>query len=381
MKKRIAVLLAVIMMLSFTACKKETTETVTSIPPVSSEPVVSEPEPASQVSSEVSSKAKPKTPKKSNKKPVAKQNYGDNIKNIALFGLDTRKATGNGAFKGRSDSIMILSLDKTAHTVSVVSVVRDSLVPIPGHGYGKINAAYAYGGSSRAIQTLNEAFGLNIEDYAAVNFFGMAEIIDAVGGVDVTLTANEVQSAKSNEYCINGTISEICKILGKKASKYAVTKSGKQHLNGIQAVGYCRIRHVKNCWGTTGDYGRTERQRFVMEQLCQKVVSMDPAEYPALVKKLLKNVKTSLSVTEILELANEILTQSPTFYKENIPCIKSGKNMKISSPTSRYGSVEYYDIDFAAKLIHAFLNDHVSFADYISKNGIGKNNWYAKGLH
>ncbi len=311
--------------------------------------------------------------------------FDSDVINIALFGLDSRNANLKEGEKltGLSDSIMVMSLNVKKHSVKLVSVVRDSLVPIEGlsSGYNKINAAYSTGGAKRAVQTLNKTFKLNIREYATVNFYGMAEIIDEMGGIDVELTDAEVQPANVNQYCINGTIHEICKHLGKKPRDYYVKKSGKQHLNGIQAVGYARIRHVANVWGTNNDYGRTERQRYVMEQLFNKAIKMRGDKYPGLAKTLLPYTQTSLTLSEIVSLANAVLLKSPTFEKANMPYIdyNKGFNMRMTAPTSAYGSVEYYDIDYAAKIMHAFFYKDVTFEEYATKNGVETHDWYTYG--
>ena len=114
------------------------------------------------------------------------------VTNVALFGIDSRQVD---SFKGLSDSIMILSLNAETKKVKVISVMRDSLVPITYNGkttYGKINSAYSKGGPELAIKTLNTIFGLDISEYATVNFYGMADIIDAVGGIDVELAEGEL---------------------------------------------------------------------------------------------------------------------------------------------------------------------------------------------
>ena len=115
------------------------------------------------------------------------------ITNVALFGIDSRQVD---SFTGLSDSIMILSLNSETKKVKVISVMRDSLVPITYNGktvYGKINSAYKKG-PEVAIKTLNTVFGLDISEYATVNFYGMADIIDAVGGIDVELTKGELNT-------------------------------------------------------------------------------------------------------------------------------------------------------------------------------------------
>ena len=296
-----------------------------------------------------------------------------NIINIALFGIDARTPD---TFEGLSDSIMILSLDTVTKKVKIVSVMRDSFVPLPYDNgktkYAKINSAYQKGGPELAIKTLNTTFGLDISEYATVNFYGMADIIDAVGGIDAELTKAEV--GKNTVHGLNECIDEICEHLGLDASKYHIYKSGKQHLNGIQAVAYSRIRYVKNIWGTNNDYGRTDRQRFVMEQLFNKALTMKKSQYVKLAKALMPCCETSLSYSEIMDLAVDMLLASPTFHQYRMP----QEDFIMKSP-SGVGSVVYYDLDYAKKLIHAFFYEDISPDEFIETNGIEKNNWYKKG--
>jgi len=297
----------------------------------------------------------------------------ENIVNIALFGIDTRNTN---SFKGNSDSIMILSLNTKTKKVKIISVMRDTLVPIVYNGktnYRKINSAYATGGPELAIKTLNTIFGLDISEYATVNFYGMADIIEAVGGIEAELTPAEITSASQSYYAINGCIKEICDNMGLNAKDYYVTKSGKQHLNGVQAVAYSRIRYVANIWGTNNDYGRTDRQRYVMEQLFNKAVTLEKSQYINLAKSLIPCSETSLSYTEIMSLAVSVLLHSPQFEQTRIP----QPEFLMNAPTNTgAGSVVYYDLDFAGKIIHAFIYDDITLESYVETNGIEKNDWY-----
>ncbi len=296
----------------------------------------------------------------------------ENIINIALFGIDTRTLN---SFKGNADSIMILSLNTVTKQVKIISVIRDTFVPITYNGkttYNKINSAYAKGGPVLAMKVLNTVFGLDIMEYATVNFYGMTDIIDAVGGIEAELTAAEVASASKNAYAINACIKELCSALGKNPKDYYINKSGKQHLNGIQAVSYSRIRHVANIWGTNNDYGRTDRQRYVMEQLFNKAVKLKKSKYVDLVRSLIPCSETSLSYSEIIDLAVNILLDSPSFHQDRIP----REDFLMPRPQTNAGWVAYYDLGFAEKLIHAFIYDDITFDEYIEKNGIEKNDWY-----
>ena len=302
----------------------------------------------------------------------------DKIVNVALFGIDTRDPK---SFKGLSDSIMIMSLNTETKKVKLMSVMRDTLVPITYNGkttYAKINSAYNKGPEC-AIKTLNTIFGLDISEYATVNFYGMSDIIEAVGGIDVELAKGELdvygyENGKKLNWGLNGCIAEICGHKGLDPNKYYIKEAGMHHLNGVQAVAYARIRHAANIEGTNDDYGRTDRQRYVMEQLFNKAIKLGKSQYVKLAKSLMPCSETSLSYSEILSLAVNILLQSPTFEQTRIPDF----SYQMPSKSIRgVGSCVYYDLNYASKLIHAFIYDDIKPEDYIAANGIEKNDWYA----
>lgn len=224
----------------------------------------------------------------------------DSITNIALFGVDKR----DDEKKFRSDSIMILSIDKKHNKIKISSIMRDSLVKIEGYDDYKINQAYYYGGPQLAVKTLNQNFGLDIQEYATVNFQQMAQIIDAVGGVEIDVSEKEMKDA-------NQSIYEQAKLSGLKETY--IKSPGLQTLNGTQAVAYARIRHVGN-----GDFERTDRQREVMRQIFNKALQMNKLQYPEMAKKLLPTVETSLSLKEILSLAG-IMLRDVTFEEARFP--------------------------------------------------------------
>lgn len=298
----------------------------------------------------------------------------DKIVNVALFGIDTRDEK---SFKGLSDSIMILSLNTKTKKVKVISFMRDTLVPYERDGktyYAKLNTPYSKGGAELAVKTLNKCFNLDISEYATVNFYGMADIIDAVGGIEVTLTDNEVKARGANNHGINDMIEEICEYMDLNPKDYYMTVSGTQHVNGVQAVAYARIRYVSNIWGTNNDYGRTDRQRYVMEQLFNKATKMSKSQYMKLAKALIPCSETSLSYSDILSLAVSILLKSPTFEQARIP----QSDWLMTSPSGSFGSVVYYDIDYAAKAIHGMIYDDMTLEQFIEENPVEKNDWYAK---
>ncbi len=290
------------------------------------------------------------------------------IYNIALFGIDTQKT---GVFDGNSDSIMILSLNKKTNTIKLVSVMRDSLVPIENKGKtkaNKINSAYANGGPSLAIKTLNTCFGLDISEYATVNFFGMIDIIDEVGGIEAEITKSEITCSIN----INTHIRNQCFSLGIDSKPYLIKEPGKQHLNGIQAVAYARVRYGTNWLGSANDFGRTERQRYVMEQLLDKALSLDITSYPSLVTKLAPYVKTSFSNSELLSLAM-FLKDKPNMETTRIP----HDEYIINSDFRGTGASSiYFNYEYASKVLHAYLYDNIEPADYMEQNGVDKSGWY-----
>ncbi len=304
------------------------------------------------------------------------------VVNIALFGLDSRNTDGKFSFKGNSDSLMILSVNTETKKIKVISVLRDSLVPIDtenGLICAKLNSAYSRGGPELAIRTLNKNFSLDISEYATVNFYGMADIIDAVDGIDATITTDEVLSTGKNNHGINDMINEICQYQGINPEKYYIKTAGLQHLNGIQAVAYARIRYCKSVFGTTNDYGRTDRQRYVLEQLFQKAKVLSKKEYVSLAKALIPCTETSLSYSEIIDLAGTVLFGGkPQFEQYRIPQNDSKINFLMKAPKGNFGSVVYYDLSYAGKVINAVIYENMTVEEYVNRYGIEKNDWYSE---
>jgi LCP family protein required for cell wall assembly len=293
----------------------------------------------------------------------------EKIINIALFGIDS---TSEKSFKGRSDTIMILSVNTKTNTIKLISVMRDSFVPIVKDGktsYNKINNAYASGGPELAIKTLNTVFDLDISEYATVNLFSIADIIDAVGGVEIEVVKNEL-------LYINAGVSSQCSKLGIDDEPYMLKSAGKQHLNGIQAASYARIRKTSNAEGTSDDYGRTDRQRYVLEQMFNKVKILEWNQMLELAKVIAPMCETSISFTDAIDIAKDILLEKPQFFESRIP----SQGYLMSKPDAKVGSVVYYDLNFAAKLIHSFIYNDVTPEQYISLKGIEKRDWYSLGF-
>lgn len=195
----------------------------------------------------------------------------ENIKNIALFGIDS-----NADSTGRSDAVLILTIDNNNNKLKLTSIMRDSYVNIPNHGMDKLNHAYAFGGAELAIQTLNNNFGLNIEDFVSVNFSSLPQIINLLGGVQINITEEEVNHIPT------------------------ITAPGLYNLTGEEALYYSMIRYASG-----GDYVRTDRQRTVLNCLFSKLSQVPISSYPQILSEVLPYLKTSMSSTEILSLSSK----------------------------------------------------------------------------
>ena len=212
----------------------------------------------------------------------------DYIRNIALFGVD--QADGEG---GRSDAMMIATIDKKNKKLKLTSLMRDSYVQIPGHGGNKLNAAYAFGEEALVIKTINKNFSLNIEDFVTVDFSSLPKIVDKVGGVDIEIDSAEIKH-------LNNYISDLNSRTGTN-SPYIDT-TGIHRLNGVQAMAYCRIRYTAG-----DDFKRTERQREVLEQILNNLFDLSTLKYPGLLNTVFPMVKTSLSMGDIMGMGKDIL--------------------------------------------------------------------------
>lgn len=209
------------------------------------------------------------------------------VTNILLIGNDSRE---NGE-DGRSDAMILISISSKTKTVQMISLLRDMYVEIPGHDGNRLNAAYAYGGPQLLMETVEENFGIPVSRYVQVNFEAFANLVDAVGGVDLELTAEEV------EY-VNGYLVEYNQLTGRpEGTDYLDTsQSGLIHLNGPQALAYTRNRYI----GT--DFGRTERQRKVLSAVIDGLPGALLTNPKEVLDGLLSNLTTNLTQGEFLRL-------------------------------------------------------------------------------
>ena len=213
---------------------------------------------------------------------IAREDQKDkDVINVLLVGSDSRDPN---AEMGRSDTMILASFNKAEGKATALSFLRDSLVEIDGHGQSKLGHTYAYGGVGLTINTLNKQFGLDIQNYVVINFENLVGIIDQLGGIQVVLTEEEA------EYYRENGMPEIV--------------AGNVTLTGSQALAHARNRSLDN------DFGRTERQRDVIYGIYNKVLEQrnNPATLMSLIKFCMTQVSTNMSVTELYEMATEVLS-------------------------------------------------------------------------
>lgn len=230
--------------------------------------------------------------------------------NIALFGVDKR-AEDEGAY-GNSDTAIIASINNDTKEVRLVSLYRDTYMRVDedeyGNGiYNKCNSAYLRGGPMQAVNMINTNMDLDIENYVAVDFSAMATVVDCLGGLDIPMSYEEIEHM--NNHCVETsqqTGMDYTPI--EKPDPAPEDQSqilGTYHLNGVQVTAYCRIRQT-----ASGDQGRTERQRLVLDLLAEKAKSAGLTTLNDIVDQVFPLIQTNFSKSQLIRLGTSILTYS-----------------------------------------------------------------------
>jgi len=235
---------------------------------------------------------------------IAVQGNTKVITNILLLGIETDNKDN---YKGRSDTVIIMSINKHTKKIKLISLLRDTYVTIPDWGRDKLTHAFSYGGFSLLSKTIELNFKLKIDKFVAVNFAAFSEIVDAMGGVDIELTEREAEILN----------------LGRQAKAY--------HLDGKHALDYARIRKIGDDWG------RTSRQRNVLKALANKAKGMSQLEYPKILNKVLSRASTNMSEGEFLGY----LASAPSYLKYEIeeyhhPTRSECRGVTVPLPRSKY---------------------------------------------
>lgn len=217
---------------------------------------------------------------KDDKVKIAKEDQKDkDVFNVLLVGTDSRDPDAD---RGRSDSMMMVSFNKKSGKSTVISFLRDSLVDIDGYGKSRLGHTYAYGGVGLTINTLNETYDLDIQNYITISFDDLVNVIDEIGGVTIYISEEEAAYYRENG------MPDI--------------QAGDVTLTGSQALAHARNRTLGN------DFERTRRQRSVMYGIYRKIMeNKDPSALLPLINYAVNHVKTNMSVTEMYSVAKEVL--------------------------------------------------------------------------
>ncbi len=239
----------------------------------------------------------------------------EGVTNILLIGNDSRA----GGEDGRSDAMILVSISNRTKTIYLTSLLRDIYVEIPGHEGNRLNAAYSFGGPELLLKTIKQNLDIEVNRYVQVNFQAFANLIDAVGGVDLELTNEEVQlvNAYLNEYNMLENRPMDTDYLPSDAS-------GLLHLNGPQALAYSRNRYIGS------DFGRTERQRKILEAVFHQLPSSVLTNLDDMIDGILPNLTTNISKNECYALsldAPKLLTYE--LVQASIPIAGSYQNVTI----------------------------------------------------
>ncbi len=250
----------------------------------------------------------------------------NNVKSVVFFGIDTRDT--EGGYSGRSDTIMIASINPQNKGVSLVSIPRDTYVNIPGYGKDKINHSYAFGKEQLAIKTINSNFGLNLTEYVTIDFVGLIHVINKLGGIELNITNEELSYINNHSKISYDMTGNKIKML---------TTSGLVNLSGEQALTHSRNRTVGN------DFTRASRQRTVIEAIIKKLSLLGINDIMGVSDSILSEVKTNINVTEYMGIMSKIISEKNTYLKNivsaQIPAVDYSEGKMINS-------VYYFTTDY-----------------------------------
>lgn len=220
--------------------------------------------------------------------------WAEHVYNVLLIGQDSR----NPDEIRRSDTMILVSINEHTEEIIMTSIMRDSWVYIPGYGAERINEAYYQGGADLLIETIEMNFDVRIDNYVSVDFFSFIEIVDALGGVEIEISEEELPVLNDPYiYYMNH-------LLGHPEGQDYVEHSGLNNLNGVQALCYARIRYLEGA-----DFARTERQRKVLNSIFEKFKDCTFTELVDVLNVVLPNITTDISEETMLSLLMNVTTQ------------------------------------------------------------------------
>lgn len=216
----------------------------------------------------------------------------EKVVNYLLFGIEEIKGAKN------TDSMMIATVDYKNKKLKLTSLMRDSYVSVPGWKSTKLNAAYAKGGASLLIDTIETNYKIHIDGYASVNFESFEAIVDRIGKITIELGKKEAKYLNKTNYISN--------------PEFRNVKAGINQLNGNQVLGYCRVRKVETLGGVNNDYGRTLRQRRALGAIFDKIKSKNILDMFTTASDCMEYINTSLSASELGDLIELVVEEKIT---------------------------------------------------------------------
>ncbi|MDY4561778.1 MAG: LCP family protein [Peptostreptococcus porci] len=271
--------------------------------------------------------------------------HKDGIKNILILGSDARP----GENVSRTDSMMILTIDNVNDSLKITSLARDAFVNIPGYGYSKLTHAYAYGKEKLLIDTIESNFEIDLDDVVLINFQSFISIIDAIGGVTVDVTEDEM--AEMNKF-----IPETYKWSENpdKGEMTLITKAGSQKLNGYQALSFARIRKNDSA------FGRDNRQRMIVSNLLKEIKNTSKLKYPFLIKAAAPYISTNMSTTKMIKYGIDVLRIGTGSIKQMEFPIVSSEKYSTGGIYGNYGWVLRFEPE-SIKILKNFIFNDVQF--------------------
>lgn len=264
------------------------------------------------------------------------------IINILLIGLEEFDNSKN------TDTMIVASINTKDNTLKLLSIMRDLYIDIKGHDKDRLNSVYAKGGIQLVYDTIYSNFGISLDGYLLVNFEEFEQIVDLLGGVNVTLTKKEAEYLKVNNYISNPV--------------YRNVVEGEQLMNGNQVLGYCRVRKVST--GTeSNDFGRTQRQRKVLQSIINKLKSKNMISLALKLDEILSTVHITTDITKG-DFKN-YLTIGMDLNLDNIETLRiplDGKYRDLKIPNGKYykAVIEIKDLDETKDIINSFFSPTTS---------------------
>lgn len=212
------------------------------------------------------------------------------IYNLLLLGIDNP----GDALTGRSDTMLLASFNARTGTLKLISFMRDTYVSIPRHGRNKLNAAYSFGGAALLLETLETAFGVQVDGYVAVNYQLMADLVDAIGGVELDVTADEMKK-------LNGILEYYNRQRGADKSEQLLQQYGTLRLTGLQTMSYARIRKLDS------DFVRVERQQRVITAIYQQICTLDLMQLTTIMTTYIGKVGTNVTLAQAAQLLTSLM--------------------------------------------------------------------------